>query len=160
MCGLLQHYAIMVRLDITWDISKAFGRVWHEALLATLPSLGLPPYRCDLIIANFLIDRTSRRVKPASSSRINCVVVSLKDVFSPLLHLSYLLSIYLDVVSQPTHMQITPLHRRKKTQVLSISVKKLNIQRTISDSCPINATTRYMIVSFDLEPRVQLSHPG
>ena len=38
---------------VTLDISKAVGRVWHDALLAKLPAYGFTPSFCKLI-SNFL----------------------------------------------------------------------------------------------------------
>ena len=42
---------------ISVDISKAFDRVWHDKLLAKLPSFGIPPSTLNLI-ASFLCCRT------------------------------------------------------------------------------------------------------
>ena len=41
---------------IALDISKAFDRVWHKALLATLPAYGFTPSFCKLI-SSFLSNR-------------------------------------------------------------------------------------------------------
>ena len=41
---------------ITLDISKAFDRVWHQALLAKLPAYGFTPSFCKLIFS-FLSNR-------------------------------------------------------------------------------------------------------
>ena len=52
---------------IALDISKAFDRVWHKALLAKLPSFGFSPSLCKLILS-FLSNRSiSVRVDGASS---------------------------------------------------------------------------------------------
>ena len=41
---------------VALDISKAFDRVWHKALLAKLPAYGFTPFFCKLI-SNFLSNR-------------------------------------------------------------------------------------------------------
>ena len=43
-------------LDVALDISKAFDRVWHKALLAKLPAYGFTPSFCKLI-SSFLSNR-------------------------------------------------------------------------------------------------------
>lgn len=40
---------------ITLVVSKAVGRVCHEALLAKMHSFGIPPFLCDLT-ASFLLE--------------------------------------------------------------------------------------------------------
>jgi hypothetical protein len=49
------------------DISKAFDRVWHPALLAKLPSFGITPLFCS-IIKNFLANRSFAVVVEGSIS--------------------------------------------------------------------------------------------
>lgn len=46
-------------LAVSLDIAKAFDRVWHRALLAKLPSYGIPEGLCNWI-ASFLSDRSIR----------------------------------------------------------------------------------------------------
>ena len=78
----------MVSLVIVLDISKAFDRVWHSALLAKLPSFGIPPYLCDLL-SSFLSERTISVVVDGSTSstfHINCGVPQ-GSVLSPTLFL-------------------------------------------------------------------------
>ena len=41
---------------VALDISKAFDRVWHKALLAKLPAYGFTPPLCNLI-KSYLSDR-------------------------------------------------------------------------------------------------------
>src|SRR6201990_2028288 len=42
---------------VTREISKAFDRVWHKALISKLPSFGIYPSLCDLL-SNFLSGRS------------------------------------------------------------------------------------------------------
>ncbi|KAG5892134.1 hypothetical protein JTB14_032356 [Gonioctena quinquepunctata] len=54
-------------LAVALDISKAFDRVWHQGLLAKLPSYGLPPQLCSLL-ASFLSNRSLHVVVDGVSS--------------------------------------------------------------------------------------------
>ena len=76
---------------VALDISKAFDRVWHEALLAKLPSFGIPPSLCDLI-TSFLSDRSIAVVVDgyvSSSFRTNSGVPQ-GSVLSPTLFLLFI----------------------------------------------------------------------
>ncbi|KAG5898379.1 hypothetical protein JTB14_015810 [Gonioctena quinquepunctata] len=54
-------------LAVALDISKAFDRVWHQGLLAKLPSYGLAPQLCSLL-ASFLSNRSLHVVVDGVSS--------------------------------------------------------------------------------------------
>ncbi|MBF2463466.1 hypothetical protein ICI39_14130 [Listeria welshimeri] len=48
-------------MAVSLDIAKAFDRVWHKALLAKLPSYGLPERLCSWV-ASFLDGRSIKVV--------------------------------------------------------------------------------------------------
>ena len=54
-------------IAVSLDISKAFDRVWHEALLNKLPAYGLPPEFCSWV-SDFLRERSIRVVLDGYSS--------------------------------------------------------------------------------------------
>ena len=51
----LRHFS--ESFAVALDISKAFDRVWHKALISKLPSFGIYPSLCDLL-SNFLSGRS------------------------------------------------------------------------------------------------------
>ena len=78
-------------LVVTLDISKAFDRVWHKALLAKLPAYGFTPSYCKLISSSLsnrfisvVADGATFASFPASSG------VPQGSVLSPTLSLSSL----------------------------------------------------------------------
>ena len=76
---------------VALDISKAFDRVWHKALLAKLPSYGFTPPLCNLI-SSFLSDRfISVVVDGATSSTFRVSSgVPQGSVLSPTLFLFFI----------------------------------------------------------------------
>ena len=58
---------------IALDISKAFDRVWHKALLAKLPAYGFTPSFCKLI-SSFLSNRFISVVVDGTTSISSCYV--------------------------------------------------------------------------------------
>ena len=53
---------------VALDISKAFDRVWHKALLAKLPAYGFTPSLCNLISSYLSCRSVSVVVDGATSS--------------------------------------------------------------------------------------------
>ena len=54
-------------IAVSLDISKAFDRVWHTALISKLPAYGIPSGLCDWI-SDFLRERSIRVVLDGNSS--------------------------------------------------------------------------------------------
>ena len=76
---------------VALDISKAFDRVWHKALLAKLPSYGFTPPLCNLI-SSFLSDRFISVVVDGTTSATFGVSsgVPQGSVLSPILFLLFI----------------------------------------------------------------------
>src|ERR1700755_3183513 len=84
---------------VALDISKAFDRIWHKALISKLPSFGIYPSFCDLL-SNFLSGRSLAAVVDghrSSYKSINSGVPQL-SVLSPRLFLLFILSITLSPI--------------------------------------------------------------
>ena len=56
-------------LTVSLDMAKAFDQVWHRALLAKLPSCGLPENLCKWIIA-FSLGAASRSLSTVFAPNI------------------------------------------------------------------------------------------
>ena len=67
---------------VALDISKAFDRVWHKALISKLPSFGIYPSLCNLI-SGFLSGRSIAAVVNShrSSFKSTLIVVFLRVLF-------------------------------------------------------------------------------
>ena len=83
-------------IAVSLDISKAFDRVWHEALLSKLPAYGILPGFCDWI-SDFLRERSFRVVLDGYSSDLMAINAGVPQgsVLSAtlfLLHINDLLS--------------------------------------------------------------------
>ena len=76
---------------VALDISKAFERVWHKALLAKLPAYGFTPSFCKLI-SNFLSNRFISVVVDGTTSASFTVSsgVPQGSVLSPTLFLLFI----------------------------------------------------------------------
>lgn len=59
-------------ITVSLDISKAYDRVWHEALLSKLPAYGIPANLCNWI-SDFLRERSIRVVVDGCSSDLMAI---------------------------------------------------------------------------------------
>ena len=78
-------------IDDALDISKAFDRVWHKALLAKLPAYGFTPSLCKLISTYLSCRSISVVVDGAASSTFQISSgVPQGSVLSPTLFLLFI----------------------------------------------------------------------
>ncbi len=77
--------------SVPLDISKAFDRVWHKALLSKLPSFGFYPSLCSFI-SSFLSVRSISAVVDACCSSPKHVNIGVPQVYflSPTLFLLFI----------------------------------------------------------------------
>src|SRR6201990_3593624 len=59
---------------VALDISKAFDRVWHKALISKLPSFGIYPSLCDLL-SDFLSGRSIAAVVDGHRSSFKSIIL-------------------------------------------------------------------------------------
>ena len=104
----LRHFG--ESFSVSLDMSKAFDRAWHKALISKLPFFGIHPSLCDLL-SDFLSSRHIAAVVDDHRSSFKSInsCVSQGSVLSPTLFLPFInnhLSISLHLLSTP--MQMTP----------------------------------------------------
>ena len=141
---------------VALDISKAFDRVWHKALIHKLPSYGFYPSLCSFI-SNFLSGRSISAVVDghcSSSKPINSGVPQ-GSVLSPTLFLLFIndllnftqCSIHSYADDSTLHYS-TSFARRPSQQELDIS-RRDAMERLTSDLSLISAWGRTNLVKFN-----------
>ena len=127
---------------VALDISKAFDRVWHKALLAKLPSYGFTPSLCKLI-SSFLSDRFISVVVDGATSvpfPINSGVPQ-GSVLSPTLFLLF--------INDLLHSTSCPLHAFADDSTLHIS--STFASQPTSDARTESRTSMSLAVNSNLE---------
>ena len=121
------------------DISKAFDRVWHKALLSKLPSYGFTPSLCNLI-SSFLSDRSISVVVDGATSNAFPISsgVPQGSVLSPTLFLLFINDL-LQTPSCPTHSYADDSTLHKSSSFPSQPSTHCRIQSRLSLSNAINA---------------------
>lgn len=112
-------------IAVALDISKAFDRVWHRALLSKLPSYGLPEGLCSWL-GSFLHERQLCVVVDGAESALHSVNAGVPQgsILSPTLFL----------------MHINDLLNSTKNQILSFADDSTLIASTTNKK-PVSAST-------------------
>src|ERR1700755_420669 len=125
---------------VALDISKAFDRVWHKALISKLPSFGIYPSLCDLLF-NFLSGRSIAAVVDGHHSSYKSINsgVPQGSVLSPTLFL-ILINDLLSITSSPIHSYAddSTLHysfqfERRPSQQQLIDSRRMALEQLTSD---------------------------
>ena len=137
------------------DISKAFDRVWHKALISKLPSYGFYPSLCNFI-SNFLSDRSIAAVVDGHCSSPKSINSGVPQgfVLSPILFLLFIND--LNQTSCPIHSYAddtnlhfsTSFHRRPTLQEVHSSRREAS-ERLTSDLSKISDWGKANLVLFN-----------
>ena len=138
------------------DISKAFDRVWHKALISKLPSFGFYPSLCNLL-ADFLSGRSIAAVVDGHRSTFKSINsgVPQGSVLSPTLFLIFINDL-LSVTSSPIHSYAddSTLHysfhfERRPSQLQLAIAREAALERLASDLSRISNWGRENMVVFN-----------
>ena len=141
---------------VALDISKAFDRVWHKALVSKLPSFGFYPSLCSFI-SSFLSDRSIAVVVDGHSSSPKSINsgVPQGSVLSPTLFLLFINDL-LTFTQCPIHSYAddstlhfsTSFKNSPNSQVLDLS-RQDALERLTSDLSLISNWGKTNLVSFN-----------
>src|ERR1044072_3127835 len=141
---------------VALDISKAFDRVWHKALISKLPSFGIYPSLCDLL-SNFLSGRSIAAVVDGHRSSYKFInsVVPQGSVLSPTLFLIFINDL-LSITSSPipSYADDSTLHYsfqfvRRPSQHQMIDSRRMALEQLTSDLSRISNWGRENMVVFN-----------
>src|SRR6201990_918037 len=149
---------------VALDISKAFDRVWHKALISKLPSFGINPSLCDLL-SDFLSGRSIAAVVDGHRSSYKSINsgVPQGSFLSPTLFLIFINDL-LSITSSPIHSYAddSTLHYpfqfvRRPSQQQLIDSRRMALEQLTSDLSRISNWGRENMVVFNAS-KTQLIH--